>query len=268
MINSRAAATHMAYAVFSKKAATARQKHRVTAREMDKATDTGTSCSRCAQQHSQRDACPAKGVSANCVISSITSQRRIPFMLRSHLKKELDSMEKAGIIAKVTEPTNWVNALVVVKKPRTGKLRVCLDPRDLNKAIKRPLWPTLDDVTPKLAGAQFFSVLNAKSGYWAIKLTEELLKLTTFNTVVGRYKFLCLPFGLISAQDEFQRKTDETYERLNGVAAIVDNILVFGKTEEEHDANLRAMLMRTREKGVRLNPEKSVMCVPEVSYFA
>ncbi|RXN04788.1 crumbs -like protein [Labeo rohita] len=199
-----------------------------------------------------------------CSCPCHVSPRRIPFMLRSHLKKELDSMEKAGIIAKVTEPTNWVNALVVVKKPRTGKLRVCLDPRDLNKAIKRPLWPTLDDVTPKLAGAQFFSVLNAKSGYWAIKLTEELLKLTTFNTVVGRYKFLCLPFGLISAQDEFQRKTDETYERLNGVAAIVDNILVFGKTEEEHDANLRAMLMRTREKGVRLNPEKSVMCVPEV----
>lgn len=190
-------------------------------------------------------------------------------MLRNRLKEELDSMEKAGIIVKVTEPTDWVNALVVVEKPRTGKLRVCLDPRDLNKVIKRPHYPlpTLEDITPKLAGAQFFSVLDAKSGYWAIKLSEESSKLTTFNTVVGRYRFLCLPFGLISAQDEFQRKIDETYEGLDGVAAIVDDILVFGKTKEEHDANLRAVLTRTREKGIRLNPDKSMICVPEVSYF-
>lgn len=68
-----------------------------------------------------------------------------------------------------------VNALVEVEKPCTGELRVCLDPQDLNKAIQRPHYPlqTLDDVTPKLTGVQYFSVLNARSGYWAIKLTEE-----------------------------------------------------------------------------------------------
>ena len=195
--------------------------------------------------------------------------RRIPFTLRSRLKDELDEMEGAEIIAKVTEPTDWVNALVVVEKPHTGKLRVCLDPRELNKAIKRPHYPlpTLEDVTPRLAGAQFFSVMDARSGYWAIKLTEDSSMLTTFNTVFGRYRFLRLPFGIVSAQDEFQRKIDETYEGLKGVAAIVDDILVYGRTREEHDANLRAMLERTRERGVRLNPEKSRICVTEVKYF-
>ncbi|XP_041867384.1 uncharacterized protein K02A2.6-like [Melanotaenia boesemani] len=195
--------------------------------------------------------------------------RRIPFMLRDRLKQELDSMERDGIIAKVNEPTQWVNGLVVAEKPRTGKLRVCLDPRDLNKAIKRPHYPlpTLDDVTPKLAGAQYFSVLDARSGYWTIKLSHESSLLTTFNTTFGRYRFLRLPFGIISAQDIFQRKIDETYSGLNGVVAIVDDILVFGKTREEHDANLRAMLERTRERDVRLNPEKSVICATEVSYF-
>lgn len=91
----------------------------------------------------------------------------------SRLKKELDKMEESQVICKVTEPTEWVNALVVVEKPQTGKLRVCLDPRDLNKAIKRPHYPlpTLEDVTTKLAGAKFFSVLYARSGYWAIKLS-------------------------------------------------------------------------------------------------
>lgn len=195
--------------------------------------------------------------------------RRVPLALRSRLEKELQHMEDTGIIAKVTEPSEWVNALVVVEKPRTGRLRVCLDPRDLNKAIKRPHYPlpTLEDITPKLGGAKYFSVLDARSGYWAIKLTAESSKLTTFNTPFGRYRFLRLPFGLISAQDEFQRKIDETFQGLEGVVAIVDDVLVYGATREAHDRNLRAMLQRSREKGVRLNPEKSIIGATEVSYF-
>lgn len=91
------------------------------------------------------------------------------------------------VIVKVTESTDWANALVVVEKPRTGKLRICLDPRDFNKAIKRPHYPlpTIEDITPKPMGAKHFIALDARSGYWAIKLTEESSKLTTFNTVLG-----------------------------------------------------------------------------------
>lgn len=88
----------------------------------------------------------------------------------------------------------------------------------------------------------------------AIQLTTKSSLLTTFNTTFGRYRFLRLLFGIISAQDIFQRKINETYEELNGVAAIVDDILVFGRTKEEHDENLRAILECTRERGVHLNP--------------
>ncbi|KAL1261469.1 hypothetical protein QQF64_006734 [Cirrhinus molitorella] len=82
--------------------------------------------------------------------------RRIPLALHSCLKEELESMERQGVIVKVTEPT--ANSMVVTEKPRTGQLRVCLDTRDLNKAIKRPHYPlpTLKDVTYKLAGAPTF----------------------------------------------------------------------------------------------------------------
>ena len=100
--------------------------------------------------------------------------RRVPVALREPLKEELDTLIQQGIIAKVDRPTDWVNSCVCVTKPN-GKLRLCLDPKDLNKAIKRPdhYTPTLDDVLPKLNVAQFFTILDARSGYLNIKLDEE-----------------------------------------------------------------------------------------------
>ncbi|KAI2650666.1 Retrovirus-related Pol polyprotein from transposon 17.6 [Labeo rohita] len=140
---------------------------------------------------------------------------------------------------------------------------------DLNKAIQRPNYPlpTLEEVTTKLTGARYFSFLDARSGYWTIKLSTESSMLTTFNTPFGRYRFLRLPFGINSAQDEFQRRVNETYEGLKGVAAIVDDILVYGRDKEEHDTNLRPMLQRTRERGLQRNPNKCRVGILEVSYF-
>ena len=126
---------------------------------------------------------------------------------------------------------------------------------------------TLDDILPKLADAKFFSILDARSGYWSIKLSEPSSYLTTFNTPYGRYRYLRLPFGLICSQDEFQRKSDEAFEGLEGFAAIVDDILVYGLSKEQHDTNLRNVLLRARSKGVKFNADKAVICTSEVPYF-
>ena len=93
----------------------------------------------------------------------------MPLAYKNELKLKLDSMEKDGIISKVTEPTDWVSSMVVVKKPN-GKLRICLDPTDLNKAIKRPHFPlpTLDEVLPHLKKGKFFSMMDASNGYWQV----------------------------------------------------------------------------------------------------
>lgn len=95
----------------------------------------------------------------------------------------------------------------------------------------RPYYPlpTLEDWTSKLAGTKYFCTLDARSGYWAIRLSEESLLLTAFNTLFGRYLFLRLSLGIVSAQDEFHRRVDETYQGLRGVAGIVDDSVVFGK---------------------------------------
>eukprot|EP00105_Crassostrea_gigas_P044027 XP_019928175.1 PREDICTED: uncharacterized protein K02A2.6-like [Crassostrea gigas] len=194
--------------------------------------------------------------------------RRVPLALQDKLKKELERMESLNIIQKVTQPTQWVSSLVVVEKPN-GKLRVCLDPKDLNRAILRPHYPmkTLEDVLPQLSKARFFTKLDARSGYWTIKLSEASSYLTTFNTPFGRYRYLRLPFGLKSSQDEFQRKIDECYEGLDGVVALVDDLLVFGQTREEHDRNLRKVLIRSKERGVKLNKDKLEVGVTKVKYF-
>lgn len=89
--------------------------------------------------------------------------------------------------------------------------------------------------------------------------------LTTFNTPFGRSRYLRLPFWFKSSQDEFQRKIDECYEGLDGI--VVDDLLVFGQTREEHDRNLRKFLIRSKERGVKLNKDKLKDGVTKVNYF-
>ena len=95
--------------------------------------------------------------------------RKIPAPLREKLRKELDEMEKDGVISKVTAPTEWINSLVIVEKP-SGALRVCLDPRDLNKSLKREHFqlPTWEEISSRISGARHFTKLDANHGYWQI----------------------------------------------------------------------------------------------------
>ena len=97
-------------------------------------------------------------------------------ILREDIKRKLDAMESKGIIMKLKEgePTAWVNSLVYSRKPN-GQLRIRLDPKDLNNAIRREhhVIPTLEEILPKLAGAKFFSIVDTKCGYWNVNLDLE-----------------------------------------------------------------------------------------------
>lgn len=196
--------------------------------------------------------------------------RRVPVALQEPLKKELDRLVEAGIIAKVDRPTDWVNSFVCATKSN-GSIRLCLDPKDLNAAIKRPhhFTPTLDDVLPKLNGAKYFTILDARSGYWNIRLEEDSSYYTTFNTPFGRFRFLRLPFGLVCAQDVFQKKIDETYGDLPGVTGIADDIVVTGVKEDgsDHDENLRRVMERTKSKGLTLNADKVIVKCTSIPFY-
>ena len=120
--------------------------------------------------------------------------------IKDKLKAELDKMERMGVIMKQDQPTEWINSMVTPTK-LNGKIRVCIDPRDLNQAIKRKHYPmkTIEDITPKMQNAKILSKLDATSGYWAIKLDEQSNRLCTFNSPFGRYSFKRMPFGIKSA---------------------------------------------------------------------
>ena len=143
----------------------------------------------------------------------IHQPRRTLYMLRDKVKVELDRMERMGIVTKVEHPTKWVSPIVVVKTPN-GDVRVCLDPVDLNKAVKREHYPlkTREEVAASLSEAKVFSTLEATSEFYQIRLAQESTWLTTFNTTFGRYKFERLPFGLVSAPEIFQRAGTEIFE--------------------------------------------------------
>ena len=188
--------------------------------------------------------------------------RRVPVPLKAKLKEKIDEMEKEGIIIQETKPTDWISSLVAVQKP--GKLRVCIDPRDLNRAIKRPKYqmPTVDEVLPKLAQAKVFTVLDAKDGFYQVKLDKESSLLTTFWTPFGRYRYLRMPQGISSAPEEYQRRQNEALAGLNGVEVIADDILCYGSGEtmedalKDHDSNLLNLLDRARSMNLKLNEKK------------
>ena len=113
--------------------------------------------------------------------------RSVPLGMQSAYKAELDRLVKEDIITEVHEHTELINSIVPVMK-EDGSLRLCLDPKDLNKAIKRNQWyaRTLDDILLELA--QYFTVKDATSGFWHMLLDFRSSLLTTFNTQWGKYR--------------------------------------------------------------------------------
>lgn len=108
---------------------------------------------------------------------------------------------KCNIIAPVTEPTSWVSSMVCVRK-KNGRVIICLNPTDLNKAVLREHFPmnTIEDIVTRVHGSQIFSTSDVNMGYYQIKLSKKSSLLTTFNTPFGRYRYLRMPMGLKCAE--------------------------------------------------------------------
>ena len=166
-------------------------------------------------------------------------------------------MESLGVISRVKEPTSWCAGMVVVPK-KSGSIRICIDFRPLNDKVLLEVHPIpkVDETLGKLAGATLFSKVDANCGFWQITLEKSTRLLTTFITPFGRYCFNKLPFGISSAPEHFQCRMNEILEGQEGVLCHMDNVLIFGRNQQEHDACLHSVLSKIQEAGATLNPEK------------
>lgn len=204
----------------------------------------------------------------------ITPTRRVPTALKDDLKKELNRYVGQEILAPVEEQTPWVSSLEVATK-KSGALRVCIDPRPLNEALKGEIFqiPILDEILPKLSQAKVFSTVDLRSGYWHCVLDQESSLLTTFSTHFGRYRWRRLPFGLSVSSEIFQKRVNQALEGLSGVLDIADDILVYGVSNNEqeatadHNRNLEALLQRCRERNFALNRDKLRLRRKEVPFM-
>jgi hypothetical protein len=177
--------------------------------------------------------------------------RRVPISLKDDIKKALDEMVANGIITKINEgePTRWVNSLVY-KRKQNGRLRLCLDPKDLNTAMVKEhhAIPTLEDILPKLHKAKFFSIVDAKCGYWNVVLDEESNYLATFNSPFGRYKYLISEEVALTYFDPEKETVLQVYASTKGLGATLlqeDKPVAFSSKAyvESRQANIERELL-------------------------
>ena len=182
--------------------------------------------------------------------------RKVPVHLQDAFHEKVDRLVKIDVLEPVTEPTEWVNSFVVVEKVIDSSnahsphhtikksIRLCIDPKDLNEALERePYYSrTIDELISMFAGAKVFTIVDMDKGYWQVVLHPDSRKYTCIAFDIGRYQFKRLPMGSKVAGDIFQKMLDSVYIGLPGVTGIADDMVIFGKNEEEHDRNL--ILMR------------------------
>ena len=163
-----------------------------------------------------------------------------------------------------------MSPIVVAPKPKSPvKVRVCVDMRQANKAIKRErhVNPTVKEMIGDLNGARVFSKVDLDQGYNQLELAPESRYITTFSSHMGLMRYKRLNFGISSAAEIFPNVIRETLEGIDGAINISDDILVFGKTHEEHNQNLGAVFQRLREKGLTLNKSKCEYSKDKLEFF-
>ena len=183
----------------------------------------------------------------------------------------------------VTDHTDWVNSFVIMEKDVPidssnshalnhsikRKIRICLDPRDLNEALEREPYNThsVDEITAKLEGMTVFTIVDFKKGYWIVVLHPDSRKLTCMALSFGRFQWARLSMGTVVAQDIFQSKLDAIFIGMEGVTGIADNMVIAGRDEMEHDKNLLAFKEKCMSNNLTLNADKIQFKQTQVSFY-
>ena len=194
--------------------------------------------------------------------------RRTPFNLREKVEAKIAELIDNDIIEPVENATPWVNPVVIVPKP-SGEIRLCLDMRRANEAIKRVRFPipTVDEILQELNGSKVFSKLDLKWGYHQIELDEKSRDITTFSVHNGLYRYKRLFFGVNSATEQYQHEIQRVISGIEGARNISDDIIVHGPDQETHDERLEAVVKRLAQSGLTLNSAKCEFNMAELTFM-
>ena len=200
-------------------------------------------------------------------VPSVQKLRRVPISLRAKVSQELQRLVDEDIIEPV-DRSEWVSNMVVVQKPN-GDIRLCLDLRELNRSIvtdKYPL-PHTEEVFLEMQGCQFFSIIDLKQAFLQLPLHASSKQLTAFITHDGLFQFKRTPFGLASAPSAFQKIMTVLLSKIHGVQVYLDDVLIGGKTKEEHDDRVMQVQEILKESGFLTNSNKSLFGQPEIKFM-
>ena len=186
--------------------------------------------------------------------------RKVPFAMKPRVKIELGNQADKGVIARVTEPTDWISSTVIATN-KSVESCICIDPRSLNKALRREHYhiPTVDDVLPDLSKARIITTMDLRAGYWHLRLDDESSNLTTFTTPYGRYKWMRLPFDTSVSADMLAKRLSDCIHDLSSIVCIAGDLIIYGvgitddEATRDHDLKLEKLFQRCREVGIRLN---------------
>jgi hypothetical protein len=197
-----------------------------------------------------------------------TPIRRIPMALEEKVDKMIDDLLQNDIIQPSESP--W-NAPIVIVAEKNGDIHLCVDYRRLNAVTKRAIYPipSTQQLLDCLEGSVYFSTLDMSQGYHQIPMAAEDQQKTAFATRRGQFAYKRMPFGLSTAPATFQRLMHLVLRNENWEKCLIylDDVLIFGRSADEHLTRLRAVLQRFREAGLKLSPSKCYFMQKEVEYL-
>jgi len=180
---------------------------------------------------------------------SIPFTQRIPSIMMEEVRQHIEQLLAGGIIRPSKSP--WTSNVVLVRK-KNGKLRLCVDYRQLNNRTVKDSYalPRIEEIFDCLHGAKYFTTMDMKSGYHQVEMEESHKERTAFTVgSIGFFEYDKMPFGLTNSPATYQRLMEECLGSLNMTICLIylDDLIIFSDSFDQHLERLEIVMNRLEQ---------------------